>query len=406
MLRTAVHRRILTLGQHLFICLLAWSILETLFIHHRLTRANDALPSQATLYKPARVYIASLHWNNERILRGAWNQAVVDLAQTLGPSNVFVSIHESGSKDGSKAALRHLGRALGHLGVARRISLDKTTHADEIANPPDEVGDGWIKTARGRVELRRIPYLSRLRNLSLRPLVEMAQNGTTFDYVLFLNDVVFSVSDVLALLNTNNGSYAAACSLDFKRPPKFYDTFALRDADGHEHVSKAWPYLRSSKSRAAMKRSEPVPVTSCWNGMVFMPAAAFTGDNAISFRGVDDTLAASHLEASECCLIHADNPASPDQGVYLNPNVRVGYSRQAYDAVHSGNGSWLSHKEIWIGLWRNRLARWFTTPLFKEWMIKRMVQKWKNQEPGRREAGPFCVINEMQVLVERGWAHV
>ncbi|KAJ4220439.1 hypothetical protein NW759_007327 [Fusarium solani] len=95
----------------------------------------------------------------------------------------------------------------------------------------------------------------------------MAGNGIEFDYVLFLGDVVFTVPDVLALLNTNNRGYAAACSLDFSKPPQYYDTFALRDSDGHEHATQTWPYFRSSKSRAAMKRSEPVPVSSCWNGM-------------------------------------------------------------------------------------------------------------------------------------------
>ncbi len=72
---------------------------------------------------------------------------------------------------------------------------------------------------------------------------------------------------MFALLNTNNGNYAAACSLDFSSPPKFYDTFALRDAEGHERVMQTWPYFRSSESRSAMKRSKPVPVSSCWNGM-------------------------------------------------------------------------------------------------------------------------------------------
>lgn len=73
--------------------------------------------------------------------------------------------------------------------------------------------------------------------------------------------------DVLALLDTNNGEYAAACSLDFSKPPNYYDTFALRDSIGYEHVTQTWPYFRSWKSRHAMKRSTPVPVASCWNGM-------------------------------------------------------------------------------------------------------------------------------------------
>lgn len=141
---------------------------------------------------------------------------------------------------------------------------------------------------------------------------------------------------------------------------------------------------------------------------VAMPASAFTGIRALQFRGIADTLAASHLEGSECCLIHADNPASRARGVFVNPAVRVGYSRGAYDAVHrgSGGGSWLSLSEIWLGLWRNRLARWFTTPWFKERRVRWRVEAWRRAAPGREEKGLFCLINEMQVLVHNGWAHV
>lgn len=40
-------------------------------------------------------------------------------------------------------------------------------------------------------------------------------------------------------------------------------------------------------------------------------------------------MAAHHLEASECCLIHADNVLTKMKGVWINPNVRVGYDEDA-----------------------------------------------------------------------------
>ena len=75
------------------------------------------------------------------------------------------------------------------------------------------------------------------------------------------------VPDIIALLNTNNGDFAAACSLDFSKPPLFYDTFALRDSKGHEAATQTWPYFRSYKSRHALLNGGPVPVSSCWNGI-------------------------------------------------------------------------------------------------------------------------------------------
>ena len=141
--------------------------------------------------RPERLYIASLHWNNERILRSHWNNAVVALALALGQDNVFITVYESGSWDNSKGALRDLDAQLEQHGIRRNITLSDTTHSDEIA--VEEKGSGWVDTPRGRRELRRIPYLSRLRNLTLEPLRELYLQGERFDRILFLNDVVFTV---------------------------------------------------------------------------------------------------------------------------------------------------------------------------------------------------------------------
>ncbi|KAK4126495.1 glycosyltransferase family 69 protein [Parathielavia appendiculata] len=143
-----------------------------------------------------------------------------------------------------------------------------------------------------------------------------------------------------------------------------------------------------------------------------MPATTFTGIRGLQFRGLLDSLAAAHLEASECCLVHADNPGSRTKGVFVNPTVRVGYSRAAYDAVHApenrggGGGSWLTLGEVYFGLWRNRIARWLTTPWFEEWEVRRRIERWEEGGEGRREKGGFCVVDEMQIVVHNGWKHL
>lgn len=176
-----------------------------------------------------------------------------------------MSIYESGSYDDTKDALRELDGALGALHVSRSIVLSNISHADEITRQPAE--HGWIKTPSGESELRRIPFLASIRNRVFEPLEALTAQGEHFDTVLFLNDVVFTPEDVLRLLDTNGGEYAAACSLDFSKPPAFYDTFALRDSGGHEAIMQTWPYFRSHVSRYAIERDLPVPVSSCWNGM-------------------------------------------------------------------------------------------------------------------------------------------
>lgn len=213
----------------------------------------------------------------------------------------------------------------------------------------------------------------------------------------------------MTLFSTNEGHYAAACSLDFSRPPFYYDTFALRDYRGRKTTAQVWPYFAAGESRNAMMRGEPVPVQSCWNGVVAFDAAPFQQPDPLQFRGISDSLAEFHLEASECCLIHADNPLSATKGVWRNPSVRVGYSGEAYDAVHRDEG-WPSRRDRLVGLWTVRLGA--NVAFWRRWwedgtVLARMRQ-WQAQQQRAvtEETGVHCIVNEMQVLAGNGWMHV
>lgn len=150
---------------------------------------------------------------------------------------------------------------------------------------------------------------------------------------------------------------------------------------------------------------QPVPVQSCWNGLVAFDALPFYGLDHLEFRGIPDSLALQHVEASECCLIHADNPLTPVRGVWLNPEVRVGYNPEAYEQVHSSS-FWPGTLKRIKGIWKNRILRWITTPTLKASTINTRLGRWAQGNPDVSEPGTFCLINEMQVLVENGWAHV
>lgn len=154
-----------------------------------------------------------------------------------------------------------------------------------------------------------------------------------------------------------------------------------------------------------MMSEHPVPVQSCWNGIVAFDAIPFYGPDSLQFRGIPDNLALQHVEASECCLIHAENPLTSTHGVWLNPEVRVGYSPEAYDQVHP-SFFWPGTVQRIRGIWENRILRWFTTPTLKASTINGRLSKWAMGNPDISEPGTYCLINEMQVLVENGWAHV
>lgn len=184
---------------------------------------------------------------------------------------------------------------------------------------------------------------------------------------------------------------------------------------GRKSLTQTWPYFYSSATRnAVVSNPAAVPVQSCWNGMVAMDAAPFTAPGRpLQFRSIADQLATLHLEGSECCLVHADNPLSASKGVWLNANVRVAYGAAAYAAVNlPPRHVWPPPTERVIGMWHNRLARllgWIRASI-EGWVVQRRLQSWMAEDPAagglNKEPGVHCLINEMQVLVENGWKHL
>jgi hypothetical protein len=179
-------------------CLFGILVLDFFFIalSHPPSRR---VPPHSVAPNKQKIFIASIHRNSEWILRIHWNEAIVNLIKHLGIENVFVSIYESGSQDNTKGALSDLDFELKELGVHRSIELDKTLDEQiaEIMTPPEAVEEGWIATPRGKIEMRRIPYLARLRNRVMEKLDAEAKVGRTYDIVLWLNDVVFTVRIML-----------------------------------------------------------------------------------------------------------------------------------------------------------------------------------------------------------------
>jgi hypothetical protein len=144
-------------------------------------------------------------------------------------------------------------------------------------------------------------------------------------------------------------------------------------------------------------------------------------EDPLRFRGTPDSLAAYHLEGSECCLIHYDNAQNltSGKGVYINPFVRVGYNAPAYvtvnDQISPDGNVWPSFASRYRQLWALRVVRHFAgyrRSLAKA-EVKRRIDAWKSSaasladsRESRDEPGHPCLIDEMQVLAGNGWAHV
>lgn len=365
-------------------------------------------------------FIVSVHRNTGAILP-EWGAAVLALVDYLGSANVYFSALESGSQDDTKDKLTALKAQLDDRHVPNTVTLGQTVwqQLDEMwARPAPDAPrqEGWIWNQEDKVyDKRRITYLARERNRAMEPMLQAEERrGVTFDKVLWLNDVIFDVEDFVTLLHTRDGAYAAACSMDYKHPPAYYDTFALRDGEGRKTASNYWPWFQGGAARDAALRSEPVRVASCWNGMVIFDAAPFRADPPLRFRAIPDALADLHLEGSECCLVHADNPLSAEaaRGVWLNPNVRVAYSVSAYEAVRARHGD--RFPGTWatvVGAWANRWLRWRAglSHHVEGATVAKRLRQWVADAPDgepRREPGVSCLINEKQIMWMNGWRHL
>lgn len=188
-------RRLLRLRITKLILLLFFiiGILDVLRIHRNVAAGEEAAALSKPTHPPPglRVYIAGMHFNSGVVLRAHWIAALIHLVETLGPNNVFVSIYESGSWDDTKDLLRYLDHQLEVKGVPRHIEVDEETHEQVIKKAID--AGQFIPDPNGEPAVRRIPYLAKMRNKTLKDLVELNEKDIHFDKVLFLNDVVFTV---------------------------------------------------------------------------------------------------------------------------------------------------------------------------------------------------------------------
>jgi len=250
-----------------------------------------------------RIYVAANFYNCEPVL-GNFGRILLDFIKYLGPANVFVSIYENGSQDRTKEYLHALDTRLGLLNVSRHIETNPTEKSFA----------------------RRIVYLAKLRNVVMDPLIQQYEKGIMYDKVIFFNDIVFTEGDLMELLYTRNLDYHAVCALDYYY--QFYDFFATRDQNGHPLGSGYFPYFEDPESQNLLWNNLPIPVYSCWNGLIIMDAAPFY--MGLQFHALQPNASYIPGEASECCLIHSDMRDLGFEKIYINPNVKVAYHWRHY----------------------------------------------------------------------------
>jgi len=188
-------------------------------------RWNRPLTTTITTGLNQRYFISANLYQSQDVLPN-FTSTLLDLTETLGRENVFISIYESNSKDRTKELLGQFDQELTFRNISHSILTDDVG---------DHVEAGLSEKA------GRIKYLAHARNLAMASLYSSshsdgASSDTTtnsssnrsefqrkYDKVIWLNDVFFKKKDVLELLATNGGFFDQTCGLDFQ-PLGFYDT--------------------------------------------------------------------------------------------------------------------------------------------------------------------------------------
>ncbi|KAL1412667.1 hypothetical protein Q8F55_000414 [Vanrija albida] len=240
-------------------------------------------------------------------------------AAILGFHNVYVSIYENGSKDQTKALLRifdALSRSVG-LRVVIRSSM----------------------RIRGAFN-HRIEYLAEVRNEAMQPLHELRDNnGEVFDSIVFMNDILPCVDDLLELIwQSRRQNAGITCAADYMYhdeigAPVFYDNWVARDLNGTALENAPFEQVfHHIESNHRFQRHLPVQVQSCWNGVAILDPEPFYAAPPVKFRMA--TLQNGECSASECSLICNDYWANGYGRIIMVPRVKLAYDKKVYDIIH------------------------------------------------------------------------
>lgn len=240
-------------------------------------------------------------------------------AAVLGYHNVFVSIYENGSTDQTKALLKIMDA------LARTVGLRVVIRSS-------------MRT-RGAFN-HRIEYLAEVRTSAMLPLHELRDNeGEVFDSIVFMNDILPCVDDILELIwQSRRQNAGITCAADYMYhddigSPVFYDNWVARDINGtaleNAPFEQVFHHIESSNR---FQRHLPVQVQSCWNGVAVLDPAPFYEVPPVKFRMAD--LAHGECSASECSLICNDYFAKGYGRIQMVPRVKLAYDKKVYDIIH------------------------------------------------------------------------
>jgi hypothetical protein len=138
------------------------------------------------------------------------------VSSILGFQNVYVSIYENGSDDQTKALLRIFDALCRSVGLKVHIRTSMRTRSDFA---------------------HRIEYLAEVRNAAFVPLHELRDShGEHFDTIVFMNDILPCVDDLLELIYQSRLNNAGiTCAADYMYHEELVWTFVRCQVGSSAH---------------------------------------------------------------------------------------------------------------------------------------------------------------------------
>lgn len=281
----------------------------------------EGLPYQDLRSRKQSFYFAAIIKSAERMLPHLIRELITllfVLASDESMGNLYVSLYESGSNDGTPEIMKAFEEILQALGV-------KTTFR--------------TKGMRRDLVQNRISFLANARNLALKPLIREYKAGWRFHRVIWLSDNMFCahglLEQVLLLEKPEDGGANAdvACGMDFGYAGNeclFYDKWASHDIDGRQMTNGRGnePILSAKASREAAQSGLPFQVFACWSGSLVYRGEIFQEEGLLFRRGRKEHGAETECPAAETQLIYHDLWELGYHRIVMTPN-----SRSAYDAT-------------------------------------------------------------------------
>ncbi|KAJ6250015.1 hypothetical protein M0813_16701 [Anaeramoeba flamelloides] len=287
----------------------------------KLSKLLNGQEFHAWKQKKEKLFIVMILHNVERL----WSWMEMELLkfiEAIGNENCFISILSNGNSDGSEERFREFETRLNQHNIKNHINLDQ-------------------KLSRKNYKVDRIQYLVNLRNRALGNVTE------EYSKILYLNDVLFNVTDLLSLLLTPV-DYDMVCAIDtcFRdwnfdynhlsgneqlKKTLFRDIWVAKDLSG-DSFSTEYPFINSEESQNLLTKGLPFQVYSCWNGIVIFKTEPWLKEK-IKFR---TSYKEEECYASECELICKDFWSYGYNKIYINPIVQVAYEmRYHFNLLHS-----------------------------------------------------------------------